>query len=138
MAEAQYKEAIAIHSRLLAPRKKYIATQKIHRPLLLSAILYNFALRYLTPIIYVRHTAQRKRLTPLGNYRRESPDHQQIQSVRRIDWLHRLRHTIRSLIVSSTEETKDLLDLCIDVIYHDKMKAYGLRNLIEVYTEWKQ
>ena len=52
--------------------------------------------------------------------------------------LEKLRHTIRSLIVSSTEETKDLLDLCIDVIYHDKMKAYGLRNLIEVYTAWKQ
>ena len=52
--------------------------------------------------------------------------------------LEKLRHTIRSLIVSSTEDTKDLLDLCIDVIYHDKMKAYGLRNLIEVYTEWKQ
>ena len=52
--------------------------------------------------------------------------------------LEKLRHTIRSLIVSSTEDTKDLLDLCIDVIYHDKMKAYGLRNLIEVYKEWKQ
>lgn len=52
--------------------------------------------------------------------------------------LEKLRHTIRSLIVSSTEDTKDLLDLCIDVIYYDKMKAYGLRNLIEVYTEWKQ
>ena len=52
--------------------------------------------------------------------------------------LEKLRHTIRSLIVSSTEDTKDLRDLCIDVIYHDKMKAYGLRNLIEVYTEWKQ
>lgn len=52
--------------------------------------------------------------------------------------LEKLRHTIRSLIVSSTEDTKDLLDLCIDVIYHDKMKAYGLRNLIEVYTAWKQ
>lgn len=52
--------------------------------------------------------------------------------------LEKLRHTIRSLIVSSTEDTKDLLDLCIDVIYHDKMKAYGLRNLIEVYKEWEQ
>ncbi len=51
--------------------------------------------------------------------------------------LEKLRHTIRSLIISSTEDTKDLLDLCIDVIYHDKMKAFGLRALMDVYTEWK-
>ena len=52
--------------------------------------------------------------------------------------LEKLRHTIRSLIASSTEDTKDLLDLCIDVIYHDKMKAYGLRNLITAYNEWEK
>mgnify|MGYP006986503713 CR=1 FL=1 len=28
------------------------------------------------------------------------------------------------------------LNLCIDVIYHDKMKAYGLRNLVNLYGEW--
>lgn len=50
--------------------------------------------------------------------------------------LEKLRHTIRSLIAASTTDTKDLLDLCIDVIYHDKMKAYGLRNLIAAYDEW--
>lgn len=52
--------------------------------------------------------------------------------------LEKLRHTIRSLIASSAEDTKDLLDLCIDVIYHDKMKAYGLRNLIAAYNEWEK
>lgn len=52
------------------------------------------------------------------------------------DELEKLRQTIRSLISSSEENTKDLLDLCIDVIYHDKMKAYGLRNLIEAYAAW--
>ena len=50
--------------------------------------------------------------------------------------LEKLRHTIRPLIAASTTDTKDLLDLCIDVIYHDKMKAYGLRNLIAAYNEW--
>lgn len=50
--------------------------------------------------------------------------------------LEKLKLNIRALIASSTENTKDLLDLCIDVIYHDKMKAYGLRNLIQVYEEW--
>lgn len=52
--------------------------------------------------------------------------------------LDRLRLNIRSLIASGAEDTKDLLDLCIDVIYHDKMKAYGLKNLIEVYRQWER
>lgn len=51
--------------------------------------------------------------------------------------LDRLKLNIRSLIASSTENTKDLLDLCIDVVYHDKMKAYGLRGLIQAYHEWE-
>lgn len=52
--------------------------------------------------------------------------------------LEKLRLNVRSLIARSAEDTKDLLDLCIDVIYHDKMKAYGLRNLIETYRTWEQ
>lgn len=52
--------------------------------------------------------------------------------------LDKLKLNIRSLIASSTENTKDLLDLCIDVIYHDKMKAYGLKNLIDVYQTWEK
>ena len=51
--------------------------------------------------------------------------------------LDRLKLNIRSLIASSTENTKDLVDLCIDVIYHDKMKAYGLRNLSAAFHEWE-
>lgn len=50
--------------------------------------------------------------------------------------VEKLRQTVRSLIASETEDTKPLLDLCLDVIYHDKMKAYGLRNLIETYRAW--
>lgn len=52
--------------------------------------------------------------------------------------LDKLKLNIRSLIASSQENTKELLDLCIDIIYHDKMKAYGLRNLVKVYQEWEQ
>lgn len=52
--------------------------------------------------------------------------------------LYKLKLNIRSLIASSQENTKELLDLCIDIIYHDKMKAYGLRNLVKVYQEWEQ
>ena len=50
--------------------------------------------------------------------------------------LEKLKLNIRSLIASSKENTKDLLDLCIDVVYHDKMKAYGLKNLIQPYIDW--
>ncbi len=50
--------------------------------------------------------------------------------------LDKLRLNIRSLIAHSSEDTKDLLDLCIDVIYHEKMKAYGLRNLLRLYEQW--
>lgn len=51
--------------------------------------------------------------------------------------LDKLKLSIRALIASSTEDTKELLDLCIDVVYHDKMKAYGLKNLLEAYKEWE-
>lgn len=51
--------------------------------------------------------------------------------------LDKLKLNIRALIASRPEDTKDLLDLCIDVVYHDKMKAYGLRNLIAAWSEWE-
>lgn len=52
--------------------------------------------------------------------------------------LDKLKLNIRALIASTKENTKDLLDLCIDVIYHDKMKAYGLKNLMDLYSQWEQ
>ena len=36
-----------------------------------------------------------------------------------------------------TENCKDLLDLCIDVIYHNNMKAFGLHQLILLYIKWE-
>ena len=41
--------------------------------------------------------------------------------------LEKLRLNIRSLIASQEEDSKDLLDLCIDVLYHNNMKAFGLQ-----------
>lgn len=52
--------------------------------------------------------------------------------------LDKLKLTVRSLIAHQSEDTKDLLDLCIDVIYHDSMKAFGLHNLITLYAEWNE
>ncbi len=50
--------------------------------------------------------------------------------------LNKLKLTVRSLIANSNENTKDLLDLCIDIIYHDNMKAFGLKQLILAYNQW--
>ena len=48
----------------------------------------------------------------------------------------KLKLNIRSLIASQEEDSKDLLDLCIDVIYHNNMKAFGLQQLIKLYLTW--
>ena len=50
--------------------------------------------------------------------------------------LEKLKLNIRSLIASHEEDSKDLLDLCIDVIYHNNMKAFGLQQLIKLYLTW--
>ena len=50
--------------------------------------------------------------------------------------LDKLKLNIRSLIASQEEDSKDLLDLCIDVIYHNNMKAFGLQQLIKSYLVW--
>ena len=38
---------------------------------------------------------------------------------------------------SETRNDKNLLDLCLDVIYNANMKAIGLHNLVLLYAEWK-
>lgn len=50
--------------------------------------------------------------------------------------LDKLRLNVRSLIASQEEDSKDLLDLCIDVIYHNNMKAFGLQQLVKLYLAW--
>lgn len=50
--------------------------------------------------------------------------------------LEKLKLNIRSLIASQEEDSKDLLDLCIDVIYHNNMRAFGLQQLIKLYLTW--
>lgn len=53
------------------------------------------------------------------------------------DVLDKLKCNIRSIIASQAN-CKDLLDLCIDIIYHEKMKAFGLNNLIRTYSDWEK
>lgn len=50
--------------------------------------------------------------------------------------LEKLKLNIRSLIAVQVENSKELLDLCIDVIYHNNMKAFGLQRLISLYQKW--
>ena len=51
--------------------------------------------------------------------------------------LDKLKLNIRSLIASAEGNCKELLDLCIDVVYHNNMKAFGLHQLILLYIKWE-
>ena len=51
--------------------------------------------------------------------------------------LDKLKLNIRSLLSGDAGKDKDLLDLCLDVIYHPNMKAYGLQQLVLLYINWK-
>lgn len=52
--------------------------------------------------------------------------------------LDKLKLNIRSLLESQAGTDKQLLDLCLDVIYHPNMKAIGLQNLLDLYLEWEK
>jgi hypothetical protein len=50
--------------------------------------------------------------------------------------LDKLKLNVRSLLESEAGHDKDLLDLCLDVIYHKNMKGYGLGQLVMLYINW--
>ena len=52
--------------------------------------------------------------------------------------LDKLKLHVRSLLESETGRDNDLLDLCLDVIYHANMKSFGLQQLIILFINWKQ
>lgn len=51
--------------------------------------------------------------------------------------LEKLKLNIRALLESESGRDKDLLDLCLDVIYHPNMKAFGLQQLVLLFINWK-
>lgn len=51
--------------------------------------------------------------------------------------LNKLKLNIRSLLESEAGLDKRLLDLCLDVIYHPNMKAFGLQQLVLLFINWK-
>lgn len=50
--------------------------------------------------------------------------------------LDKLKFTLRALLESEAGKDKVLLDLCLDVIYHNNMKAFGLHQLTLLYIDW--
>ncbi|MBQ8462672.1 MAG: hypothetical protein IJ588_00905 [Prevotella sp.] len=52
--------------------------------------------------------------------------------------LDKLRLNIRALLESDGGSDKQLLDLCLDVVYHPNMKALGLQNLLQLYVDWQK
>lgn len=50
----------------------------------------------------------------------------------------KLKLHVRSLLESETVKDNNLLDLCLDIVYNQNMKALGLTNLIKLYQEEKR
>lgn len=51
--------------------------------------------------------------------------------------LDKLKLNVRSMLESEAGKDNDLLDLCLDVIYNNNMKAFGLHQLVLLYIKWK-
>lgn len=52
--------------------------------------------------------------------------------------LDKLKLNVRAMLESEAGATKELLDLCLDVIYNSNMKAFGLKQLVALYIDWKK
>lgn len=50
--------------------------------------------------------------------------------------LDKLKLNMRSMLESNRGSDKGLIDLCLDVIYNNNMKAFGLHQLVLLYIEW--
>lgn len=50
--------------------------------------------------------------------------------------LDKLKLNMRSMLESNKGSDKGLIDLCLDVIYNNNMKAFGLHQLVLLYIEW--
>ena len=50
--------------------------------------------------------------------------------------LDKLKLNVRSMLEMGTDTDKELLDLCLDVIYNNNMKAFGLNQLVRFYDTW--
>ena len=51
--------------------------------------------------------------------------------------LDKLRLNVRALLEGSEGSDRDVLDLCLDVLYNKNMKAFGLHERVLLYIKWK-
>ena len=51
--------------------------------------------------------------------------------------LDKLKFNLRSMLETEAGKDKRLLDLCLDIIYHANMKAFGLQQLVLLFINWK-
>lgn len=52
--------------------------------------------------------------------------------------LDKLKFNLRALLETELGCDRALLDLCLDVVFHSNMKAFGLKNLVELYRSYVQ
>ena len=50
--------------------------------------------------------------------------------------LYKQKQNMSSMLESNKGSDKGLIDLCLDVIYNNNMKAFGLHQLVLLYIEW--
>ncbi len=50
--------------------------------------------------------------------------------------LESLKHNVKSFILNN-DDCSDLADLCTNVLYHDNMKVFALKELIMLYVGWR-
>lgn len=51
--------------------------------------------------------------------------------------LDKLKLNVRSMLETGQETDRELLSLCLDVVYNNNMKAFGLNQLVKLYDKWK-
>ena len=103
-------------------------------------LLYLFLFLYLLINTYFYHIFQQGQIHQLKTIEKYALFQHLIDSNGIVNEpvLDKLKLNIRSLIASMESNSKDLLDLCIDVIYNNNMKAFGLYQLIQLYLKWER
>ena len=51
--------------------------------------------------------------------------------------LDKLKQNVHSYVMQN-DDCKDLIDLCYEVLFHDNMKVFGLKELIMLYVGWSE
>lgn len=52
--------------------------------------------------------------------------------------LEKLKMNVKDILNNQEPIDRDLVNLCIDVIFHNNMKAFGLHQLVMLFINWEQ